>query len=183
MSDLSNPFDGAKDRAEGYVRAILALAADHDPMTVLADSPGEARRLVAGLDDEQMRTPEAPGKWSAAQVVQHLADSELVWGYRLRRIMAEDRPAITGFDQDRWANGLGYAQADVAAALDVYASLRRANLALLRAADDATLDRVGVHAERGEETLRGMLPLYAGHDLAHRNQLARIRARLERTEG
>lgn len=179
MSVLTNPADGAREGAEAYVHAVLELLGDHDPMDVLRETPSVVRALAEGVSDDRLRTPEGPGAWSVAQVMQHLADSELVWGYRMRRILAEDRPTISGFDQDRWAEGLGYADADVRTALDVFSALRQANLALLDAAPDEALDRVGVHAERGEESLRHMIRLYAGHDLAHRNQLVRILRRVQ----
>ena len=107
-------------------------------------------------------------------VLQHLADSELVWGYRLRRLLAEDRPALTGFDQDLWASRLGYAAADRDQALAMFGVLREANLRLLAQASPEDLDRVAVHAERGEESARHMIRLYAGHDLVHRRQLQRV---------
>lgn len=176
ITPLTNPADGAAEHAAAYVAAIRSLVEGHDPLEVLRATPSVVADAVSGRDEATLRAPERPGKWSAAQVVQHLADSELVWGYRLRRILAEDRPTIFGFDQDAWAGRLRYADAPVDRALAVFTALRAANLDLLEAAGDEELDRVGVHEERGEESVRGMIPLYAGHDLAHRNQLARILA-------
>lgn len=109
-----------------------------------------------------------------AAVLEHLADSELVWGYRLRKVLAEDRPELTGFDQDLWADRLGYDSADSEAALSMFAALRSANLRLLSRAPQGDLDRVGIHDERGEESVEHMIRLYAGHDLVHRRQLERI---------
>jgi uncharacterized damage-inducible protein DinB len=115
------------------------------------------------------------GKWSIRQVLRHLADSELVWGYRLRLVLSQDRPPLTGFDQDRWAERLHYDEADVATALEEFALLRRGNLKLLDRATPDDLERVGVHTERGEESVEHMIRLYAGHDLLHLRQIERIR--------
>lgn len=112
-------------------------------------------------------------------VLQHLADSELVWGYRLRMVLAHDRPQITGYDQDLWAARLEYDDADPDQALKDFAALREANLRLLARASADDLKRVGVHAERGEESVAHMIRLYAGHDLLHLAQLARIRHAVE----
>jgi hypothetical protein len=109
------------------------------------------------------------------QVMQHLADSELVWGYRLRLVLSQDRPELKGYDQDLWADRLRYHEADAARAVDEFGMLRRANLRLLQSASAADFKRVGVHAERGEESVAHMVRLYAGHDLLHLNQLDRIR--------
>jgi hypothetical protein len=99
----------------------------------------------------------------------------LVWGWRLRIILAQDRPQITGYDQDLWAERLHYDQADVKEALTDFGVLRRANLRLLSQASPQDLKRVGVHAERGEESIDRLIRLYAGHDLLHLRQVERIR--------
>ena len=123
----------------------------------------------------QLCAPESAGKWSMRQVLQHLADSELVWGYRLRMVLAHDRPQITGYDQDLWAERLGYDEVDPDHALNEFAMLRQSNLRLLSRASADDMNRVGVHAERGEESVAHMIRLYAGHDLLHLRQLERIR--------
>ena len=91
-------------------------------------------------------------------------------------VLSHDRPQIAGYDQDRWADRLRYGDADAVQALDDFTALRRANLRLLQRATADDLARVGVHAERGEESVAHMIKLYAGHDLLHLRQLARIKA-------
>jgi uncharacterized damage-inducible protein DinB len=135
-------------------------------------------QAIAGLSARQLRQPERPGKWSIAQVLQHLSDSEIVGAWRFRLILAQERPQLTGYDQDLWADRLRYADADPGAALELFTVLRRANLRLLERATAADLERVGVHAERGEESVGHLRRLYAGHDLLHRRQIARIRETL-----
>ena len=90
-------------------------------------------------------------------------------------MLAQDRPAVTGFDQDAWAARLGGAYPDAGAALELLGALRGSHVALLRSLTAEQWERIGVHAERGPESVRMMARLYAGHDLAHLNQIARIR--------
>lgn len=175
MSVFTNPASRSIEHARAYTAAVLDLLGDREPMEVLRDTPGALRQAVGGLSEQQMSQPEATGKWSIRQVVQHLADSDLVWGYRLRMVIAEDRPPLTGYDQDLWAERLQYAKTNVEDALGDFEVLRRANLRLLANLSADDFKRVGVHAERGEESVEHMIGLYAGHDLVHLRQLERIR--------
>ncbi len=175
MSVFSNTSnDSAEDRAK-YAPAILDLLGSRDPIGVLRDSPEVAKRSIAGLTTAQLRTPERAGKWSIAQVLRHLADSDVVWGWRMRLILAQDRPPITGYDQDQWADRLHYQSADPAESLESFAVLRRDNLRLIERATPDDLKRVGVHSERGEESAGYLMRLFAGHDLMHLNQIERIK--------
>jgi len=175
MSVFSNPAGRSIEHATAYTTAVLDLLGSADPMGVLHDMPSALTRGIEGLNARALSQPEATGKWSIAQVLQHLADSELVWGYRLRMVLAHDRPAITGYDQDLWATRLRYEDADPHQAIHDFSVLRQANLRLLSRASAGDLTRVGVHAERGEESVAHMIRLYAGHDVLHLEQIARIR--------
>jgi hypothetical protein len=175
MSIFSNrSVDPAEERAQ-YAKAVLGLVGGREPLSVLRETPAAASKAIEGLSAAQLRQPEAPGKWSIAAVLQHLADSDLVWGWRMRLILAQDRPPLTGYDQDQWADRLHYADADPHDALETLRVLRRGNLGLLARATPQDLQRVGVHAERGEESAGYLIGLYAGHDLLHLRQLDRIR--------
>ena len=175
MSVFTNPATGAAGNAAAYTGAVLELLGDRDPGAVLRETSGRLSQTIAGVAAAELRQPEGPGKWSIGQVLQHLADSEVVWAWRMRLILAQDRPPLTGYDQDLWAARLHYDQAGAAEALEVFAVMRRANLRLMDGASPAELDRVGVHVERGEESLAHMYRLYAGHDLLHLRQIERIR--------
>ena len=176
MSVFSNrSIDPPAERA-AYAGAILALLGDRDPLAVLRQTPPALRQAIAGLSDAQLRHPEAPGKWSIVHVLQHLADSDLVWAWRVRLILAHDRPTITGYDQDLWSERLQYGDADPRQAVETFHVLRAANLRLLERATPDDMARVGVHSERGEESVGQLCRLYAGHDLLHLNQIARISA-------
>ncbi len=178
MSVFSNrSIDPPQERAK-YAAAVLGLVGGREPLNVLRETPAAARQGRRGADPAQLRRPEAPGKWSIAQVLQHLADSDLVWGWRMRLILAQDRPTLTGYDQDLWADRLHYADADPAQALETLRVLRRGNLALIERATPEDLKRVGVHSERGDESAGYLIGLYAGHDLLHLRQLDRIRERV-----
>lgn len=176
MSVYSNPAASTTAEIEAYVAALLGLLGDRDPVEVLRQMPEAVRQFLDAIPADITTVPEAPGKWSIRDVVQHLADSELVGGFRLRLILAHDRPPLAGYDQDLFASRLRYYEVDIRDAYEQFAVLRRANMRLWQALTPEDLDRVGVHGERGEESLGRLRRLYAGHDLLHLRQLDRIRA-------
>jgi hypothetical protein len=176
MSIFSNPAGVARAAAGEYIAALLDLLGDRNPLVVQAELHGAVRELTAGLNTDELSRPEAPGKWSIIQVVEHLADQELVNSFRLRSIVAEDEPPLRGYDQDLWAARLRYGSAGLEPVLEELRVLRERNLRLYRSLSDADLDRVGMHDERGPESARRLRALTAGHDLLHRRQIARIHA-------
>lgn len=176
MSVFTNPASRDPRQAEEYISAVLDLLGSRDPFAVLEATPDALEAVVADMADGQLSVPEKDGKWSVRHVLRHLADSEIVWAFRLRLVRAQDRPDLTGYDQDAWADRLAYADADAAESVTEFTVLRRSNLKVLGRASDTELKRVGLHAERGEESLEHMIRLYAGHDLLHLRQIDRIRA-------
>jgi DinB family protein len=173
---FSNPATGARAAASGYVRALLDLLGARDPIEVLGELVPWLVRRSKGLSDSALRRPEAPGKWSVIEVIQHLADSDLVAGFRTRMVLSEDRPALQGYDQDRWAREFHYREVGLDQALDQLRGLRSANLQLWRTLTPAQLERAGLHSERGPESTGHIIRLMAGHDLVHRRQIDRILA-------
>jgi uncharacterized damage-inducible protein DinB len=174
MSVYTNASNSTPRETAAYVAAVLELVGERDPMGILRATPGLLRDTIAHEAPAALRKPERPGKWSVAQVLQHLADAEIVWAWRLRLILAQERPPLAGYDQDLWAARLRYEEADPAEALELFAIVRRANLRLLERASPADLERVGLHSERGEESLGHLRRLFAGHDLLHRRQIDRV---------
>jgi len=162
-----------------YREALIARLGDNDPVEELARLFERLPAALEGLDEGDIRRPESDGKWSILEVVCHLADTEWVQGWRIRRVLTEDRPVLEPMDQDVWAERLGYRDTELEEALDQLRALRLANLRLIRrlAANDFT--RICHHPERGEESLRTILELVAGHDGVHMDQIARIRASFE----
>jgi uncharacterized damage-inducible protein DinB len=173
MSEFSNSSrPGAS--STGYVAAVLALVGERDPLEVLRESPGALAQVVRTHPAGVLARPEAPGKWSAAGVLQHLADAEVAWGWRIRQALTGERPRLEGYDQDAWARRFDYARADAGAAVELFSAVRASNLRLVEGLGPEDLARVAVHAERGEESVARMLRLNAGHDLVHRAQLERV---------
>src|SRR5687767_9657609 len=99
MSVFTNAASSSQEEIAGYVGALLGLVSGREPMEILYSTAG-ALDAVPARFGSAIHTPEAAGKWSANVVLQHLADSELVFGWRIRLVLAHDRPVLTGYDQD-----------------------------------------------------------------------------------
>jgi hypothetical protein len=141
---------------------------------ILADTVNEIAYLLAKMGADRVNEAPAPGKWSAAEIIAHLADCEIVFAFRLRQTLAEDAPTIQPFDQERWA--ATYQGVSASLALGTFSSVRRWNLRLIKGALPQAADRPMVHPERGTMTFKSVVETMAGHDLNHLGQLKRIAA-------
>lgn len=112
-----------------------------------------------------------PGKWSAHEVVGHCADSETNAYLRIRFLLADDRPAIQGYDQDRWAERLDYHALPAELALATVEAVRAHTAALLRRLPDAAWAREGTHSQSGRYTAEDWLTIYAAHLEGHARQI------------
>jgi DinB superfamily len=155
---------------EQYRKELLAALADDDPVAVMQTTLDEVPRLVATASVEQMNRSPAPGEWSPRQVLNHLSDSDLVFGTRIRMIVTQDRPTIVGYDQDAWTERFGSLDATPQDTIDRWQTLRRANLRLMQSLSPQEWNRVGLHSERGPESVRLNVQLLAGHDRMHLDQ-------------
>jgi|SRR5271165_2625017 len=152
-----------------YISRMLAQLEGRDPLVILESTPAELAALIAGRPESELRRQPAPGKWSVAEIAVHLAEVEIVLGYRLRIIIGATGTPIQAFDQDAWA--VRYPGMPIEPALEMFTVLRSANVALLRSLNPAQWEQFGMHAERGKETIRHISRLMAGHDLNHLSQV------------
>lgn len=165
----------SQGNSQEYTKAVLAFLGDRSPLEVFETIPAEIEAATRGLTDEQLRTPEKPGKWSVLEVVWHLADVEPVLGFRYRKVLAESGCTVPPIDQDAWARELRYNARELTDAFEQYQAARKFNLDLLRNTPDEHFERYAIHEERGKETLRLMTRLYAAHDRYHLHQIERIK--------
>jgi len=145
---------------------------DRDPVEQAYDTPARLRQLVARLGPEGMKRSYGPGKWTAAQIICHLADVEIAWGFRLRQALTQAHHTIQPFDQDDWARC--YSEVDVSLALPAFMACRAWNLAFLDTVPAPEHARPVTHPERGTMTVKELLETLGGHDLNHLAQLETI---------
>jgi hypothetical protein len=127
------------------------------------------RRLVAELREDQW-SARPGGEWSIEQNVGHLFDVDICYGFRIRLILTEDRPAYPAYDEKRL---VALSKPRFPDLLEAWEALRRANVILFRSMDPEQQERIGLHPEQGEEPAVRLPQKMAGHDLAHLNQIVR----------
>jgi len=145
-----------------YSARLLSYSSDKDPLAVLASTPARIGALIAGRGAQDLQWSPAPARWSVAQIVAHLSDAEVVGAYRFRMVLAQSGTPLQAFDQNAWAREMKYERRDAHASLALFAAVRRSLLPLLDGLGDAELERYGMHAERGKESVRHLIALYGG---------------------
>jgi len=130
---------------------------------------------LRGISEQELDARPAPDKWSAREIVHHLADSEMTSAIRLRRLIAEERPVIQGYDQDEFARRLAYDR-PVQASLDAFRAARQTTAEILERLTETDWTREGIHSESGRYTVERWLEIYAIHAHAHAEQIRRARA-------
>jgi hypothetical protein len=150
-----------------FSAGYIARVPDGGWLERLEVQPAELRQLLATYDDERAALPLAPGKWSLLDLLTHLSDTERVFAFRLLWFARGDASELPGFDQDAWARNAGATRRSLAEALDEFAAVRQASLALLRSLPDEAADRRGVANGHpiSVRALAWMIPGHAQHHL------------------
>ncbi|HEX5434271.1 MAG TPA: DinB family protein [Candidatus Angelobacter sp.] len=158
-----------------YAQRIRGYLAGRNPVESMQQAPADLAELLKNLPESVAVKVPQPGKWSIAEIIAHLADTELAAGYRYRAIGGgEDGVPITGFDQDRWAVAGNYHAIKIENSLRSFLAVREMNLRYLKGLPENAWNKHGMHSERGRETLRDLVELAAGHDLNHIAQIRKI---------
>src|SRR6266571_366768 len=142
------------------------------------DGYNQVAESLNGFPSDLVTAHPIPGKWSAAEIVHHLADSETTSALRLRRLLVEDHPLIQGYDQDAFAARLNYNNRDIAPALEAFRCARATTAQLFDFMEDNDWRREGTHSESGAYTAEDWLTIYAAHAHNHAAQIRRLREAL-----
>jgi hypothetical protein len=142
-------------------------------LEILASTAATLESLAEAIGLDRIAVAPAPGKWTPAEILCHLADCEVAFGFRLRQTLAEDNHVIQPFDQDRWSTL--YPRITAPQALAAFAAMREWNLILIRNAPPAAAAKPVKHPERGTMTFNTILETLAGHDINHILQLEKLR--------
>jgi len=157
-----------------YTQRILRYVDGREPIAVQAATAAALEQLTDGVSPADLRRRPSPDRWSIGEIVAHLADAEIVIGYRLRLMLGSPGTSIVAYDQERWASSGHYDVRDPRKSVELFRVLRAANLALLESLDAEQWAHCGVHSERGPESVEDVVRMTAGHDLNHLRQIEQI---------
>ena len=159
------------ETTEQYKERILGYQRDKKPMSILQSTPIKIGKALKKVTASALKKPMAPGKWSVGEVLAHLADAEIVFGFRLRLVLGSNGVAIQAFDQDIWAKEFHYSKQKPLDSFETFKTMRNSNVQLLKWLSPERWEYFGMHEERGRETVRRMMEMYAGHDINHVMQI------------
>jgi hypothetical protein len=169
-----------QETAQQYIQRLLGYVEGEDALKVQRTTAPNLKKAIRGLTPKQMKWKPQPEKWSIAEIVAHLADCEIVAGWRLRSIIAANGITIQPFDQNAWASTFEYNKRDAKRSVELFGALREGNLAMLKALPREAWDNYGMHQERGKETVAHLARMFAGHDRNHLAQVEGIAAQLKK---
>lgn len=167
------------ETAEQYIGRILGYVEGQDAVKLQRATAGRLKKLMQGLTPKQLKWRPEPAKWSIAEIIAHLADTEVVASWRMRSVIGENGITIQPFDQDAWASAFKYRDRDAKRSLETFRVLRENNLAMLKEISKETWDNYGMHLERGKESIAHLTRMFAGHDTNHVLQVERIVTQLK----
>jgi hypothetical protein len=163
-----------KETPQQYTQRILGYQKGRKPLEILAATPRQVAALLRGVKKSRLGRRPGPDKWSVTEILAHMADTEIVQGFRLRLILGSNGTPIQGFDQDVWARYSEYAQHDPALSLEALRALRERSVRLLKSVPRSLWENYGMHSERGKETVARVTEMMAGHDINHVAQIRQI---------
>jgi hypothetical protein len=170
------------ETAEQYIGRILGYVEGQDAIKVQRSTAARLKKSIQGLTPKQLQWRSAPGKWSIAEIIAHLADAEIVASWRMRSVIGENGITIQPFDQDAWASVFEYRDRDTKRSLEVFRVLRENNLAMLKEIPRETWENYGMHLERGKESIAHLARMFAGHDTNHVLQVEGIVKQLKNSK-
>ena len=141
-------------------------------------APAQIASAIEGLNETEMHFIPEIGEWSIHEIVIHLADSEAVGYWRLRKTLAERDATLPVYDQDAWMHNLSYRIQDRRLAMQLFAALRASSAALLRLVPEHAWERTSIHPENGEMSVYDLFNVYVEHSNTHLKQIERLKQAL-----
>ena len=162
------------ETAQQYTQRILGNVGTQEPLDVQAATAAKIERLISGKSAADLYRRPGADKWSVTEILAHLADAEIVGSFRMRFILGAPGSPVVAYDQNAWADSGHYEKRDPRKSLELFRTLRAANLAMLESLEPEQWQHWGMHSERGQESIEHIARMFAGHDINHLRQVEAI---------
>jgi DinB family protein len=162
------------ETAQQYTQRILGNVGTQEPLGVQATTAAKLDRLISGKSAADLNRRPRPDRWSVTEILAHLADAEIVGSFRMRFILGAPGSDVVAYDQNAWATSGHYDKRDPRKSLELFRTLRAANLAMLGSLEPGQWQHWGMHSERGKESIEHIARMFAGHDINHLRQVEAI---------
>lgn len=163
-----------QESPQQYAARISSYVAGKNFLQQIQRSPRRIGSLLHGKPLARLKSRPTPERWSVAEILAHLTEAEIAFGYRIRLIAGAPGTPIQAFNQDLWQANAKYLQKNPKQAAVFFENLRILNVLFIKSLSSEALDRFGMHEERGQESIRRLTELMAGHDENHIRQLTAI---------
>jgi DinB family protein len=157
--------------AAEYKARILGYVEGKDPVAVQRDTPQVLAQLVRDVPSEQLGSRPAPDKWSVSELLAHFAEAEIAASWRYRQMIEYSGCPLQGYDQELWHDLGTYARRDPQESLQLFTLLRKNNIEMFERLTPQQWECYGMHAERGQMSVRDLAQQLAGHDVNHLMQI------------
>src|SRR5258708_16863423 len=162
------------ETTQEYIQRILGYIEGEDALKVQGTTVSKLTKLMRGITPKELKWQPERGKWSIAEILAPLADTEIVASWRMRSVLGENGTTIQAYDQNAWAAVFQYRKRDAKLSLALFRTLRENNRAMLKSIPRESWDNYGMHQERGKETLSHLTRMFACHDANHILQVEQI---------
>ena len=160
-----------QETAKEYTDRLFSYVEKDDPLKIMHSTIGRVQRYLNNAGRTRKQTG---GKWNVSDLLAHLAEGEMVYGYRIRTIARNNGCSIQGYDQNVWVADSNYLKKNPKLAFELFRSLRLSNIAYLKSLTKNQWECYGIHSERGKESVRHLTKMMAGHDRNHLRQIERL---------
>ena len=154
-----------------YYKTYLDLLGDTQLMVGLQEGLQRMKDFMSNLDSGLLEKSYGADKWTLAEVLVHLIDTERIFQYRALRFARNDKTALAGFDQDAFVPESGAAQKNTEELWLEFNAVRLASIALFGSFDDAKLQRIGT-ASGAPMSVRALGLMISAHQVHHERLLA-----------
>ena len=149
-----------------YYQVYIDLVKGDEIIPILEAQVEEFLSLMKTIPEERKTFSYAEGKWTIAELLGHIIDTERIMTFRAFWFARNDPNPLPGFEQDDFVKIAGFNDRSLVSLVEEWVQLRKSNNTLFKSFDKEVLHRRGV-ANHNEVSVLALLYIIAGHLIHH----------------